>query len=671
MTTTRRISRFALIGLIWVNVSFPARAQNSVSRVSPSAPQVSNTAKAPLALSGIVHAGVMPCINAYIDGLGLGMAPGLAIPGVNTLVGLSELELRGIKVGANFVAGAWDGYDKDGWRGALIEGAIDAGLSALPFDKLFRSVPLPKKDALASWLKTTDAPDWLKSLVSRYGDDILQHELGGLTEKTANGVLETAAEGALAAMDQAAAPYAQPLPRANPQAQTIPPASIAAPSGFPTPPGPPRKSRSPGDAPGNDASKPVRAAGPPFHGPDQTIRAPDCSENMESRIFWTQAFVKSATGEALTQAQKQIIRTGPRQYIFEIHKADFWRTVNAYAASLGRDYALLAVKTSYMQRAVGNDGTPTDDVGKNLDRQLQAWVDEYRQAATVANRTESALKPRTEAQSIAATAQSPAASQRPFDAPGQDFNRAIEDLAQLAASQGVSSTKASQEEAAWMSKNQADGAVSPPLGIQYAEAAKTAKVPDVLFVAGVGNNSADSAKSSIILAQQFGVPVVNVVNQTELDGVGDVARAAVDKAFPNGASVEPATRSLGQQIIDRLMAGRPVNVVAHSQGALITQKATQAVGGALEDAARQGKITQEQARSWMSNVRVITLGGADGLGDWPTGVSVVRQAMPNDLVPQFFGAQPLGYPNQWGLAQHPLIPNYLPRLSYSDLLPQK
>jgi hypothetical protein len=120
------------------------------------------------------------------------------------------------------------------------------------------------------------------------------------------------------------------------------------------------------------------------------------------------------------------------------------------------------------------------------------------------------------------------------------------------------------------------------------------------------------------IANTTGAQVVGVHNATE-GLVGDSLQSSADVA---GVGKNAAVASLTQTLIAELSAGRPVHLIAHSQGAVITQRALHAVKASL-GAEKLGLLTVE------------TFGGAGGL--YPDGPKYTHYINTKDMVPNMFG----------------------------------
>jgi len=129
----------------------------------------------------------------------------------------------------------------------------------------------------------------------------------------------------------------------------------------------------------------------------------------------------------------------------------------------------------------------------------------------------------------------------------------------------------------------------------------------IYYVNGIQNNAAFQAGSAQNIANATGANVVAIHNSTGgANGGGmaaDLGQCLNDKIGLRGNN--PATRSLANQILRDIEAGRPVHLMAHSQGALVTSGALNQVKTELirEHGA-------QQANAMLENIKVETFGGA-------------------------------------------------------------
>jgi hypothetical protein len=123
------------------------------------------------------------------------------------------------------------------------------------------------------------------------------------------------------------------------------------------------------------------------------------------------------------------------------------------------------------------------------------------------------------------------------------------------------------------------------------------------------------------IANTTGKQVLGVHNSTE--GVAiDALQSSADVA---GIGKNAAVETLTAALLTELKAGRKVHLVAHSQGAIITQRALHAVKAKL------GK----DGEAMLAKVTVETFGGAGGI--YPDGPKYTHYINSRDMVPNMFG----------------------------------
>jgi len=150
----------------------------------------------------------------------------------------------------------------------------------------------------------------------------------------------------------------------------------------------------------------------------------------------------------------------------------------------------------------------------------------------------------------------------------------------------------------------------------------------LVFVNGMGETRASDAAQLQRVANGTGMNVVGVYNATE-GTLKDLVQCLKDKL---DLGTNKAVDSLADLVYSKVKAGEPVRVMAHSQGALITQRALQDVQNRLmvEDG-----MTRAEAQRAMSKVGVETFGGAgSSFVDGPKYVHYVNRS---DIVPMAFG----------------------------------
>ena len=95
----------------------------------------------------------------------------------------------------------------------------------------------------------------------------------------------------------------------------------------------------------------------------------------------------------------------------------------------------------------------------------------------------------------------------------------------------------------------------------------------IVYVNGINTDSQAHADTLQVVADLTGAAVIGVYNKT--DGMGsDLAQCVQDKARDQqDAGNNPATTTMKEMILDAVANKRQINIVAHSQGALITLNA--------------------------------------------------------------------------------------------------
>jgi hypothetical protein len=175
-----------------------------------------------------------------------------------------------------------------------------------------------------------------------------------------------------------------------------------------------------------------------------------------------------------------------------------------------------------------------------------------------------------------------------------------------------------------------NGKTYPP-GTPLSEIEPKGAGPVVIEVNGIGNHVGQQKNGMNDVARATGAKVVGIHNATE-GLVKDVWQSALDK-LNKGSN--PAADSLANTVYGELQAGRPVHLMAHSQGGLVTARALEQVKQRLmvEDG-----LTKDQAEQKLSNIKVETFGGASwSYTDGPQYVHYVNMA---DPVPAALGAGP-------------------------------
>lgn len=106
----------------------------------------------------------------------------------------------------------------------------------------------------------------------------------------------------------------------------------------------------------------------------------------------------------------------------------------------------------------------------------------------------------------------------------------------------------------------------------------------IVYINGINTSMADHAYTVKILSVVSGAGVIGIYNQsgdgTDTNIVFDLVQCLGDKT---GLNNNPATRTLAQAVYDACVCGEYLNIVAHSQGAIITSRGIrQAIGKLLD-----------------------------------------------------------------------------------------
>jgi hypothetical protein len=140
----------------------------------------------------------------------------------------------------------------------------------------------------------------------------------------------------------------------------------------------------------------------------------------------------------------------------------------------------------------------------------------------------------------------------------------------------------------------------------------------VVFVNGMLTPLSQQVSDMKAIANAYGSTVLGVHNATE-GLVADGVQSAADVA---GIGQNAAVESLKATILQELRAGRELHLVAHSQGAIITQRALRAA---------KAELGEEKLKL----LTVDTFGGAGGV--YPDGPKYTHWINTKDMVPNMFG----------------------------------
>jgi hypothetical protein len=154
---------------------------------------------------------------------------------------------------------------------------------------------------------------------------------------------------------------------------------------------------------------------------------------------------------------------------------------------------------------------------------------------------------------------------------------------------------------------------------------------DVLEVNGIdtdlkGQEGQISALESMLHQHVTGIHVGTSGSQG-VDLVGSLPDEEVDSRIEYKEPEDVLTR----RIMSDLQSGKPVHIVAHSRGALVTARSLELVQNDL----KAKNVSDQDIKKIMSRVTVETFGGA--ATSFPPGVKTVDYIDPADPVPNLFG----------------------------------
>jgi hypothetical protein len=152
----------------------------------------------------------------------------------------------------------------------------------------------------------------------------------------------------------------------------------------------------------------------------------------------------------------------------------------------------------------------------------------------------------------------------------------------------------------------------------------------IYYVNGIQNTAAFQSQSIQNIANATGAEVVGIHNSTESMAL-DLQQCVLDK-LPSFASTNAATRALAVQLVKDIEAGRPIHLMAHSQGGLVTSGALTLAKEYLETIKPGNKA---QADALLKNIKVETFGSA--AASWPYGPQYTHYINENDTVPMITG----------------------------------
>lgn len=193
-----------------------------------------------------------------------------------------------------------------------------------------------------------------------------------------------------------------------------------------------------------------------------------------------------------------------------------------------------------------------------------------------------------------------------------------------------------------------DGAVIGANGQAYPQGTPLGAVPpvypqgqpwngeSVIYVNGILTSKDEQSTSLQNIANATGYSVQGIHNATE-GAPKDLAQCITDKL---NVGKNPAVDELTDTVYDAVLAGKPIHLLAHSQGGIITSRALDQVQKRLR--LEQG-YTRAQAQAAMSKITVETFGAA--AWTYPAGPKYVIYINRLDPVPDLFGKGPVGRKN--------------------------
>lgn len=155
----------------------------------------------------------------------------------------------------------------------------------------------------------------------------------------------------------------------------------------------------------------------------------------------------------------------------------------------------------------------------------------------------------------------------------------------------------------------------------------------IIYVNGISTNTASQAASLQDIADHTGANVIGVRNATA-GFVSDIGQSIGDTF---GIGDNPAVETMADTVYEEIKAGRPVHIMAHSQGALVTSRALIDVRNrllvengifSLNPARRREAIARTEAM--LGRVKVETFGGA--AGSFPDGPQYVHYVNTKDPI---------------------------------------
>lgn len=157
----------------------------------------------------------------------------------------------------------------------------------------------------------------------------------------------------------------------------------------------------------------------------------------------------------------------------------------------------------------------------------------------------------------------------------------------------------------------------------------------VVYVNGMNTKLSSQQKSMHAIAETTGAEVVGIHNATHTF-LRDGGECIKDKL---NIGQNEAHKTLTRVVVEHLRntPEQPLNIVAHSQGGIITSRALR---DARQQHMRETGASKSEAEAAMANIRVQTVGAA--AIRYPSGPRYLHHVNVKDPVPQAFGAAILG-----------------------------
>lgn len=245
-------------------------------------------------------------------------------------------------------------------------------------------------------------------------------------------------------------------------------------------------------------------------------------------------------------------------------------------------------------------------------------------------------------------------------------------------------------------EGQRDGQSGPLVGLEHAKRG----VEPVIQVLGVGASGRRTYEGAQALASESKRPVIPIMNQTaaerlsayfedryggqarllsrgnagaealgrkagrvvgDLLGRGvDAARTAFDRTAAEDLACEDATRTLAAEVMERLRAGKRVDIVCHSQGTVITQNGLKVVERRLAEMEAARRITEKERIAQLRRIKVVATGAFAYAAKWPQYVTVHPLNDPTDPISSLGGYHTLNpLKEDFSFGTHDYVESYV------------